>query len=132
MSEHRIALRRAWDLLAEESRRIDLPAEPSDVVGLGAFGLLRKFHVPRLDPERESLSLRLDDLPGLVSVRLDGELLAANPEVDRGLTIQLGRRLAPGARATLELAVDLRGLDPGTPWDRPFGSVSLVIESREP
>ena len=80
MSEHRIRLRGGW-LLRETTprdatpRRITLPLAGFDA-NAGKIILFRSFQRPPLDPGRESLWLRLDDVPGLLSVSLNNRRIA--------------------------------------------------------
>lgn len=133
MSEHRIPLRRAWRLLRPragppDATPIDLPSALLPGPGDGPFRLVRAFHAPRLDPDRESLSLRIDDLPGLVAARLDDAPLPWTPDEPGPVEIPLDGLVAPGARATLALEVEPGPEAPAAP----AGRVALVIRPRPP
>ena len=71
MPDHFIRLRRAWDAKVDgQSLRVDLPATwTSAVVPLE---LSRRFQRPRLGNPDEAIYLRFEDVPGLVSVFLNG------------------------------------------------------------
>lgn len=127
MPEHLIRLRAAWE--AEEAdptdgtRRVDLPASWSS----GPSRLRRFFRPPPLDPALEALTLRLERVPGLESVRLNGrELARPGPGVER-LEILLEADLP--ARNLLELALGPAArAAPAEGW----GAVALVIRPAGP
>ncbi len=132
MSEHRIQLRRGWQLVTSAASRLDLPADPDFAKGLGPFRLIRRFQVPRFDPDRESLALALADLPGLVDARLDGISLVLPATVRDSAEVSLTATVVPGARASLELAIDPGLWNASTETGRSFGSVALVIRTERP
>ncbi len=129
MAEHRIRLRGAWDWIlvedeAEVARRVNLPTRWPTGLSSG-FRLLRRFGRPPFDPATESVRLELLDVPGLVSVRLNGR------EIGRDLTGVDNRSIPLTepilSRNALILGIDLgavEGLTPGEEW----GSIALVIE----
>lgn len=135
MSEHRIRLRGAWDWHvapgegeAEVARRVTLPTAwpPGEA---SPFLLLRGFGRPPLDPDRESVRLELLDVPGLVSVRINGREVARPPRGSVAWTVAIDGPLLP--RNALVLEVDLGGVassDLASAW----GSVALVISPRGP
>jgi hypothetical protein len=130
MGEHRIALRRAWEgqfCTAEGvvARRVDLPTriDPS----WGRFRLDRAFQPPRIDPEKESLFLRLERIAGLVGAWLNDEPVAeAFPS--RG-PIELAIGIPPPRRCRLTLDVEPPKGATGTDLDD-WGHVALVIRWR--
>jgi hypothetical protein len=88
--------------------------------------LVRWFQAPAIDPRVEALGLRLDDVPGLVAVMLNGTVLALpGPDVP-SLWLELPAALP--ARNRLELDVEV----PNTPGAGPWGQVALVIRPRDP
>jgi hypothetical protein len=133
MSEHRIRLRGGW-LLRETApqvatpRRITLPL-PGFASDAGGIVLFRSFQRPPLDPARESLWLRLDDVPGLRSVALNNRRIALVPPGVSSLLVPLGDDLL--ARNELRLDVDpVASRDTSEP-DAPWGEVALVIVQSE-
>jgi hypothetical protein len=133
MSEHRIRLRGGWLLLEPTSRdatrrRITLPLG-GFAANAGKIILFRSFQRPPLDPGRESLWLRLDDVPGLLSVALNDRRIALVPNGVSNLLVPLGDDLP--ARNQLQLDVDpLAGRHASKP-DAPWGEVALVIVQSE-
>jgi hypothetical protein len=130
MPEHLIRLRAAWDCQrcdggAVPCARIDLPVVWADH-DAGPNRLSRSFGRPEIDAAREALWLRLDDVPGLRCVRLNGAVLLT-PETRGGSSheLRLPHSLLP--RNTLELEVQ----PPSSRSDRsPWGRIALVIRPR--
>ena len=118
MPEHLIRLRGAWDWTAPDGpRRVDLPATwPAGLAG--PLVLARRFQRPRIDPDREALALRLEAVPGLLRVRLNGVEIGGPAAGE----IPLGDL---PARNLLELEADPAGLGAG-----PWGAIALVIRAR--
>jgi hypothetical protein len=122
MAVHPIRLRGGWEAFAVaggSAQRVTLPlaAFPE---GSDRLRLVRPFQSPPLDPARESLWLRLDNVPGLVAVTLNGRPLG-RPPFDPPLNLPLGQGLP--ARNRLVLEVESGQADPGSPW----GDVALLI-----
>ncbi len=86
MKEHLIRLRGGWVAWNENvetssteegpGERISLPRTWTSTTRPRRVRLVREFGAPRLDPDRESLSLRMEQVPGLISARLNGQELA--------------------------------------------------------
>jgi len=119
MAEHLIRLRGAWQREGASPGRIDLPTTwPAHLES--PLILSRRFRRPRIDPAAESLLLRLEAVPGLRVVRLNGRDIA---------------RPAPGA-SSLELVPDgplpesnqlVLEIDPTAAGQGPWGTIALVI-----
>lgn len=116
---HRIRLRRGWEieLAPNEIDRISLPTcfGPSDQ---RLVRLCRTFQPPPIDPDLERVRIELCDVPGLVSITLNGQ----NPR-DFKSPVYLTRPLA--ARYQFELTVDRELAATTLEW----GSIALVIEN---
>jgi hypothetical protein len=128
VSEHLIHLRRAWEGTFVEDgvkvvRRVDLPTT-WPLESRAPFVLSRAFQRPRIEPDRERLSLRLASVSGLISVQWNGRELARPTIGTTGLELALEGPIP--ARNLLVLEVDPAGIsDSGTDW----GTVALVIQS---
>jgi hypothetical protein len=131
MSEHRIRLRGAWELLARGGgyaslSRLSLPARWPDELA-GPIRLIRRFGMPPIDPATEAISLELLGVPGLGRIDLNGvELPLAPPGSVDWVVRPVGPLLA---RNTLTLDVEL------DPSNRPekaegWGTIALVITPR--
>src|SRR5205823_3450154 len=88
MPEHWIRLRGGWEWhvpgAGQEPRRVTLP-----LAGFpGGALLVRSFQKPPLDLRRETLWLRLDAVPGLVLVALNGRELVRDPSRTSGLLLR--------------------------------------------
>lgn len=116
---HRIRLRRGWEveLAPNEIDRISLPTcfAPSDQ---RLVRLCRTFQPPPIDPELERVRIELCDVPGLISIALNGR----NPRDVKG-PFYLTRPLE--ARYQMELTVDRELATSTLEW----GSIALVIEN---
>lgn len=128
MLEHAIRLRGGWEWHnpagVTPPQRVSLPFDRWSL-GAGKARLVRHFQRPPIEAGRETLWLRLDDVPGLISVALNGHPLNAGP-----LSENAGPWPLEGleARNRLELEVDPAGISPegrSAPW----GHVSLVIRT---
>jgi hypothetical protein len=126
MPGHLIRLRAAWDrrdpadVEADAApARVDLPLD-RPIAG-APFRLERRFGRPRLGP-RESIRLRLEDVPGLVAVTLNDRVLARPGPGTTDLTLDPG----PALQARNLLILDV---DPGL-WDAPpesWGTIALEV-----
>ncbi len=132
MPEHQIRLRAAWEARFDRAGgqapvRVDLPA-PWPPGPERAFQLRRGFQSPRIDPARETVRLRLADVPGLTEARLNGEALIG-PIAPLGAgTHEFPLANPLPQRNLLELEID------PSRWNRPdaeaagtWGRVALVI-----
>ena len=119
MPEHLIRLRGAWDWADPAgTRRLDLPTTwPPGLAG--PLVLSRRFRRPRIDPDRESLAIRLADVPGLIVARLNGDEIARPDSGASTLEVAPGP-LPDGNLLTLEV-------DPAGVGEGPWGSIALVI-----
>lgn len=129
MPEHLIRLRGPWEVyfLANSPRpptRLSLPV-PVLPASEDSRLLLRHFGRPVQWNQDIPTVLRLDQVPGVVVVSLNGETVAEHPATESGpLEFPVARLLRP--RNVLELTVapgpDRTG-ERGLPW----GSVSLIF-----
>jgi len=133
MPEHVIRLRGGWlwydveppaDAAAGGTgRRVALPiAWPEPARAIRTAWLVRSFGAPPLEDPRQGVSLRLEQVGGLRSARLNGRELARPAPGTNSLEIALPGSLPP--RNTLVLEVDPRGLEPGP---EAWGLIALVI-----
>lgn len=123
MSEHWIRLRGAWeryDLAAVPAvaQRVTLPLQRLDA----PIRLVRRFNTPPLDPGCESLVLRLEHVPGLVAVRLNGA--AYDGPLASDLTIPLDSFGPLAARYELVLEVDPPDVHHA---NESWGQIALVV-----
>lgn len=132
MPEHWIRLRGGWewqtgaaDVDAAIKRPVTLPIEwplgQADPVRL-----LRRFGCPPIDPLRESLTLRLEKVPGLLAVQLNGRTLEG--PLGETLTYRLAPELIGPllAKNLLILEVDpARATRPGETW----GQIALIVDA---
>ena len=125
MPGHLIRLRGGWERLgpggAVEATRVVLPlAAPFDAPGRLRLG--RWFQAPPLEPDKETLWLRLDSVPGLVSVGFIGSVIARGPFQESPVILPLGGALPARNRVVL----DAEFPEPaGFPW----GDVGLLIRA---
>lgn len=124
MVEHEIRLRGGWVLLDR-----DRPTAAHRIVSLPTrfargsprrIQLVRRFGRPTHDPESEQVALRLEAVPGLVRLALNGR---EHPVADR---LEL-ENLALGPRN--ELVLDVDGADSLGDRDD-WGRVALVVTTR--
>lgn len=123
MPEHLIRLRggwEAWDLSrpASEPSRASLPLA-GPVAASRNLKLVRRFGRPPLETPAQRIAIRLDHVPGLVSLRLNGKELQPLSPVDGPWEVPAEDLLA---RNELELQVELPDPLPG-----PWGDIALVI-----
>lgn len=122
MPEHLIRLRGAWQREGEDAGRIDLPTTwgPSPQ---GLVLLTRRFGRPRIDPTGEALALRLAEVPGLRSIRLNGRVLRTSGPIPGDLDLEFDGPLP--SKNLLELEVE-----PSAAGEAPWGSIALVIRPK--
>lgn len=124
MPEHAIRLRKAWTAMTGDgATRIDLPADGSTLPIPST--LRRRFRRPPIDPEAEAVVLRLEAVPGLGAVRLNGQELAQG-QGREAFEVELGPALAADNELTLEVVSESILRSKETAW----GAVALVIRSR--
>jgi hypothetical protein len=124
MPEHAIQLRKAWLERPRLShpRRLDLPLpSPPDRI----LHITRAFGRPPIDPARETLSLRLQDIPGLSAVLLNAQVLWQGPADANTNTLNLALPPDLPARNLLELQITPCSQHATTPW----GRIALVVHS---
>lgn len=128
-SEHLIRLRGAWEFetnLGGEpiTRRVDLPTVwPADV--RSPFCLGRRFGAPRLDPARDEIFLRLEDVAGLRKAWLNDIPLDLSPATAGRISIAIGTGLNPRNLLVLEVDPSDWDQEPGGRW----GTIALAIVS---
>ncbi len=122
MPEHLIHLRKAWleHMSGSEPRRRDLPLASAPTHPLR---LSRSFGRPPITIPTESLWLRLRNVPGLHSVRLNDQPLALDPVETHCFEIPLPPEIPVRNRIELEIA----GV--GQPSRSEWGRISLVVRS---
>jgi hypothetical protein len=139
MSEHRIRLRGGWNCLPDPSlvrdegeasgrdgHAVTLPHPGPWPVGPGGrVHLTRSFGPPRFDPASESLSLHLERVAGLLSVRLNGREIARPGRGTDALRLPIDDPLSRRNLLTLVLDVSGTGSVPA-----PWGEIALVISTR--
>ena len=128
MPEHKIRLRGGWLQIHPDRNTFgswltfplaQFPNSPDDL------RFARSFQRPPLDPERETLWLDLQSVPGLISIALNG----------RGLV----REANPGHVESLPLGIDLPSrnqlilqVNPSIRPEQPWGVIALVIRGKQP
>jgi hypothetical protein len=142
MPEHLIRLRGGWLCLEDggapdasasaSGPRITLPVcWPAQAVAKGAVRLVRWFTAPVLNASRESLSLRMSAVGGLVSVQLNGQELARPAQGTEALELPLPDPLP--RRNYLVLDVRLGGAVASHDFPQPaWGFIALVIRDQGP
>ena len=129
MSVHLIRLRKGWesidlDSLDPRPERITLPL-PAGWRSARRLRLTRRFGCPPLNPDIESLWLRLESVSGLASLRLNGRDLPVGPCFHGTIDIPL---VELPARNELALELSAAAGDPAgdsTAW----GEIALLIRS---
>lgn len=126
MPDYQIRLRGGWESPGFDGGprvgRVTLPL-PGPPVGPGRIQFARSFQSPPLDRAAESLWLRLQTVPGLVAVHLNGRELSRAPFVEGTLLLALDEAVPGRNRLVLDVEPPARLPDPGSPW----GEVALVI-----
>ena len=123
---HAIRLRGGWDCEARDgtTRPLALPLDRWPDAP-GPFRLIRRFGRPPIDVGRESLALRLGNVPGLREARLNGRPLDGPTAGESTWEVPIEGDLP--ARSVLELDVDPADMTQGgVGW----GEVALVIRPR--
>ena len=126
MSEHRIHLRKAWEIGAWDApnspaTRIDLPLETPQAAA--HICLRRAFQQPAIDPNLDCLALLLEQIPGLKSVQLNGNPLWSGLADDQ-TRLELPWLAEEPRRCILTLEVE-QGLPQG------WGTVAILIRERK-
>ncbi|MGO9468849.1 MAG: hypothetical protein ACLQIB_42925 [Isosphaeraceae bacterium] len=133
LNEHSIRLRGGWECrpaapAESPPKRLVLPTRwTSDQTGL--VTLTRRFGRPPLDAAREALFLRLDQVPGIRSLHVNGQPLAPISPASSQYEFPLAGLLD---RNQIDVEVDIaaagaRSAAPGLDW----GLISLVIGTAE-
>ncbi len=138
LPKHEIRLRGGWTMLVQDQNPvfINLPFSLLPYLAENREAkLVRPFGAPRIDPKNERIDLRLESVPGLLSVRFNGSELDWQVDSRDPELIPLSGRMH--SRNRLELTVSLKRatalsnasgqFEGETLW----GSVSLVIADRE-
>jgi hypothetical protein len=138
MPEHWIRLRGGWEWwpsgsedAAVERRRLTLPCVwPSGMPS--SIRLLRSFQRPPFDPARESLTLRLDHVAGLVEARLNDRLVSGRPKGDQPISIVLGD-LPSRNRLILDVETGIAGSSTTGPMPtiKLWGEIALILTDRD-
>lgn len=117
---HRIRLRRGWEIehAPDEIERISLPTCFA-TADQAIIRLSRSFQPPPIDPDHERVRIELCDVPGLVSISLNGRSRQDYLENRLYLTRPLE------SRYRFDLTVDARLAATTLEW----GSIALVIEN---
>ena len=134
MPEHLIRLRGGWERLGAATGRSRAgsrspwsrpPSAPQQA------RLARWFQTPPLDPRRETLWLRLDSVPGLVSVSLNDREIARRPFPAFPLILDLvGDACRPGTGSPSTSSFPSRPDVPAALF--PWGEVALLIRADGP
>lgn len=117
---HRIRLRRGWEIehAPDEIERISLPTCFA-TADQALIRLSRSFQPPPIDPDHERVRIELCDVPGLVSISLNGRTREDFFENRLYLTRPLE------SRYRFDLTVEARLAATTLEW----GSIALVIEN---
>lgn len=128
MPEHWIRLRGGWEWRnltagAAAKQTLALPIEwPGGQVH--PVSLLRRFGRPPIDPLHESITLRLEHVPGLRAIQFNGR--SVEGPFDDPLSLPLESIGPILAKNLLILEVDPgRATRPGEMW----GQIALIVES---
>lgn len=134
MTEHLIRLRGGWEpggpSANDLKRPFRLPLRDFPEGPAADARIVRRFQTPRLEPASDTLWLRLDAVPGLISVVLNDREIARRPFPEGPLLIPLGEDLP--ARNRLILVVEVLPPDRAPPPDFLWGDVALVIRRTDP
>jgi hypothetical protein len=124
--DYRIRLRGGWEWHepspppGSPPRRVALPLQ-WDPAQPGPVRLIRHFGSPPIDPQREALELRLENVPGIVALCLNGEAFSSFGDF-LGLPLQSGR-----SRNELVIDIDPRLAAQGSRPDLAWGQVAIVV-----
>ncbi len=127
--EHVIRLRGGWDCVDLDDKephpeRISLPARWGSAAPR-RLRLIRRFGRPAASSDNQQLLLRLDRVPGLDSVSLNGQILSVSCPDDGPVEVPLPKLFR---RNQLVLEVVLPELQPGDRGHLPaWGEVALLI-----
>lgn len=131
MTDHPIRLRGGWERLLPEGdgkpERVTLPLGrwPEE---WGPTRLVRRFQTPSYSARDQSLWLRLDALPGLVSLSLNGRALGVSPFPEGPMMLPIGT--ACEARNVLALNVEPTRIAVGSAGST-WGIIALVVRFHE-
>lgn len=132
LTEHLIRLRGGWECGtsppgSSPARRLSLPVQWT-THETGVLTLTRRFGRPAIDHDRESLWLRLDQVAGLCSLRLNGQPLAQISPIASDYAIPLPALLD---RNQLDLEVDVPAAASAAASGAEWGVISLVVCPRD-
>ncbi len=134
MDEHLIRFRRGWEPSGAGPevlpRPFTLPRADFPPASGSVIGIARWFRSPPIDPACETLWLRLDAVPGLISVALNGVEIACGEFHDPPVTIALSGGLA--ARNQLVLNVQPLPAGRAMPLGFLWGEIALVVRREGP
>ena len=110
---------------SEPGRRVTLPlVRPAERTS--RVLLVRPFHRPPVNYEREALILRMEGVGGLVSACLNGQEIVRPPSGTTEVSVRLDQPLP--ARNVLVLEVDLPALLDTSGDESLWGIIALVIQ----
>ncbi len=134
MPEHLIRLRGGWlrsdcEGGPETVHRVSLPLE-GPPRGTSRVTLTRQFGRPPIDPSGERLALRLEEVVGLVELRLNGRPMPIPPAGATDLDLS-SDDLRPTGNVLILEVLPLSGSPAGSNEPR-WGRVALVIRRHDP
>jgi hypothetical protein len=133
LAEHFIRLRGGWECCAMDApnqvaRRLTLPTVWSEGEA-PRLRLTRRFGRPPLDRGCQALSLRLERVPGILSLELNGRsVVSLSPETS-SYRIELDDL---PARNVLLIEFERHGRCRGSTPESDWGEIALVISSVDP
>lgn len=129
MTGHKIRLRGGWewrDTASGTSRRVALPLSLAAEATSGVL-LVRSFNKPPLDKDKEALWLRLEHVPGLRSVRLNGQEIVQATADSSEYSVPL-EHLGPSRNVlVLELGSTVRPAQEAD--NNAWGEIALIVRS---
>jgi hypothetical protein len=133
MTEHQIRLRRGWecreaDAPDPEVRRLDLPVRWSSEIARRLV-LTRRFGRPAVEPGRQVLILRLDQVVGTRAIILNGQTIASASAETTHYAIELADL---AERNVLVLEIETPPQDASPVENRQdWGVIALVIRDTD-